>query len=76
MGCCWTLAAPLPKLSMEPSPTTTACLPLALMSRPCSLPSLPRQPATSLMCLLQTHRAWSSMSTWTVPGSTAPAWLC
>ncbi|EAW74836.1 chromosome 11 open reading frame 59, isoform CRA_a [Homo sapiens] len=55
---------------MEPSPTTTACLPLALMSRPCSLPSLPRQPATSLMCLLQTHRAWSSMSTWTVPGST------
>ncbi|XP_012501166.1 PREDICTED: ragulator complex protein LAMTOR1 isoform X2 [Propithecus coquereli] len=43
-SCCWTLAAPQPKPSMELSPTTTACLPLAQMSRPCSPPSSPRQP--------------------------------
>ena len=149
-SCCWTLAVPPPKLSMEPSPTTIACLLLAQMSRPCSPPFLPRQPgehhrtrpgagllhlgrgrgsqprtwardrvngrdasgpspalvgrwghwcqitlefapgsefcsslldvlvtsplpllpkATSSMCLLQTPRAWSSMSTWTGQGS-------
>lgn len=49
----------LPKPPVEPNPTLTAYLQLTQMSRPCS-PSLPRQLATSLMCLPQTPRARSS----------------
>ena len=75
-SCCWTLAAHPPKPSTEPSPTITACLPLAPTSRRCSPPSSPRQPATSSTCVLQTPRARSSTRAWTGRGSAAPAWLC
>lgn len=62
-GSYFCLAALLPKTSMEPSSTTTACLLPAWTNRPCCPPSLQRHPAISTMCLLLTSRAWSSTST-------------
>uniref|UniRef100_A0A8C6C4X6 Ragulator complex protein LAMTOR1 n=1 Tax=Monodon monoceros TaxID=40151 RepID=A0A8C6C4X6_MONMO len=62
------------QIALELAPGSESCLSISEAPVTSSLPLLPK--ATSSTCLLQTPRAWSSTSTWTGRGSTAPAWLC